>query len=263
MRSWKDNSLKAYYLLFTLIWLLAGAALIGLNFGFFGRYDLESFINSPSGTIVLYALGALAAVSGFYFFKKFIVLQRQSMSFDHQGELGKVQISSYAVQELAEEILREEIGLSSFGTNLAQLDGGILIDVRATVDSSEDIGALGKNIQRTLRDKIMERTGLAVEKVDFYAQGIRRNEGLGPRSMDSYDEVPSESEDSLEEEEGEQAPQEEEGEQIDEMEMEDEEEDEEEESLEERISLVNEGEEEETGREESEEEEKENEGREQ
>ena len=163
---------------FTVFWTLAGLAFFALKFNLLQRYDVRGFLTGYYGSIVLYGFGAISLATGLYFMLRSISQYRDARKFVHRGELGLVQISPYAVRELATEIVRNEIGLDSFHIDLSHHGEGIMVEVRATVDADADIGDLGERLQKTLRNQIMSQTGLTIEQVDFYTQGVKKSQGL-------------------------------------------------------------------------------------
>lgn len=172
----KNKSLLFFYLWLAIIWTLVAAGFVAYAFGFFSNYDIGSFLHSRIGIFLFYGMGSISALVGLYFLRSFIVGYRRSKSFVQKSEFGDIQISSYAVKELIYEILKNELGLPSFKTNLAQSTDGIHISVKAKVESKSDIGRLGNEVQNVLREKINERTGLTVGRVDFYTQGVKSEE---------------------------------------------------------------------------------------
>ncbi|MFW6013331.1 MAG: alkaline shock response membrane anchor protein AmaP [Candidatus Bipolaricaulota bacterium] len=164
------------YFLFALFWFASSLGFFATQFDFLDRYDIQAFLSSPSGALVLYLLGGFSAAAALYFLQRLVQLIRERRHFVHQGKLGMVQISPHAVREMATEILRNNIGLSSFRIDLSHLGEGVSIKVRATVDPHADISALGEKIQTMLKERIASQTGLTVEKVDFYTQGVKRSE---------------------------------------------------------------------------------------
>lgn len=179
MGNLRDRLIQISYLLLVLVWLLIAAGFIGYAFGFFPNYDIQAFLSGRAGTLLLYGIGALAGFTGLYFFRKLIVSYRIHRTFVHESDFGDIHISHYAVKELTSEILRQDLSLNSFRTKLTQSTDGISIEVNAKVGSKADIGELGEKVQKVLREKIHERTGLDVGRVDFYTRGVE-----GPKKED-------------------------------------------------------------------------------
>ncbi|MBS3788916.1 alkaline shock response membrane anchor protein AmaP [Candidatus Bipolaricaulota bacterium] len=176
MKILKDRFLQISYVVLTLIWLAIAAGFIGYAFGFYAHFDIQSFLADRAGNLLLYGIGALAALTGLYFFRKLVISYRLLLTFVHESELGDIHISHNAVKELTSEILKKNFNLSSFRTTLSQSTDGVHIEVRAKVGSNSDIGELGEEVQEILRHKIQEKTGLTVGRVDFYTRGVKSSE---------------------------------------------------------------------------------------
>jgi len=175
----RDRLIQVFYLSLALVWLIIAVGFIGYAFGFFPNYDIQTFLSGRAGTLLLYGIGALSGFIGLYFLRKLIVSYRIHRTFVHESDFGDIHISHYAVKELTSEILREDLALKSFRTKLTQSTDGISIEVNAKVGSKADIGELGEKVQEVLREKIHERTGLDVGRVDFYTRGVE-----GPKKED-------------------------------------------------------------------------------
>ena len=176
MTNLKDRFLQISYVLLTLIWLAIAAGFIGYGFGFNANFDIQGFLASRAGNLLLYGIGALAALTGLYFFRKFVASYRLLLTFVHKSEFGDIHISHNAVQELTSEILKRNLDLSSFRTTLSQSTDGVQIEVYAKVGSKSDIGELGQRVQEVLRQEIHDKTGLTVGRVDFYTRGVEGSE---------------------------------------------------------------------------------------
>ena len=185
MNSLKDRIFQVSYVLLTLIWLAIAAGFIGYGFGVYPNFDVQSFINNRAGNLLLYGIGALSAFTGLYFFRKFVISYRLLLTFVHESEFGDIHISHHAVKELTTEILKRNLELSSFRTTLSQSTDGVHIDVYAKVGSNSDIGELGEEVQEILRKEIHDKTGLTVDRVDFYTRGV---EGTGRESVSGSEE---------------------------------------------------------------------------
>lgn len=176
MNNLKDRFLQISYVALTLIWLAIAAGFIGYAFGFYANFDIQGFLADRAGNLLLYGIGALSALTGLYFFRKLVISYRLLLTFVHESELGDIHISHNAVKELTSEILKKKFDLSSFRTTLSQATDGVHIDVRAEVGSNSDIGELGEEVQKVLRQEIHEKTGLTVGRVDFYTRGVEGSE---------------------------------------------------------------------------------------
>lgn len=172
MNNIKDRFLQLSYVLLGLIWLAIAAGFIGYAFGFFSDFGLKNFLDSRAGVLLLYGIGALSALVGLYFLRKFIASYRMLLSFVQESDFGNIHISHYAVKELTSEILKRKLDLSSFRTTLSQASDGVQIEVYAKIHSKADIGELGERVQEVLRREIPDKTGLTVGRVDFYTQGV-------------------------------------------------------------------------------------------
>lgn len=174
MKRYKTFLWTIFYFVLSVFWFLAGIAFFAVKFDLDTRYDLQAFLHGPFGTITVYLLGAFSLTAGLIFLIYLIRVVRDHRKFTHASEYGTVQISPYAVQELASEILRKNFKLSSFRINLSHLSDGMKISVRATVRGDTDIGKLSERVQHLLREKLSNQTGLEIKEVDFYAQGVKQ-----------------------------------------------------------------------------------------
>ena len=191
MNNLKDRFLQVSYVLLTLVWLAIAAGFIGYGFGFYSNYDIQAFLADRAGNLLLYGIGALAALTGLYFFRKFVVSYRLLLTFVHESEFGDIHISYHAVKELTSEIIKRNLNLTSFRTTLSQSTDGVHIEVYAKVGSNSDIGELGEEVQEVLRQEIHDKTGLTVGRVDFYTRGVEGEKEVTSRPEDE-DQEPEE-----------------------------------------------------------------------
>lgn len=175
MTQYKNFLRTLFYFILTAFWLLSGIAFFALNYDLNARYDIGVFLDGFYGTLTVYLLGAFSITAGIVFLSYLIRIVRNYRKFTHKSDYGTVQISPYAVQELASEILKKHIELSSFRINLSHLSDGMKISVRATVRGDTDIEKLSERVQHLLKEKLSNQTGLNIKKVDFYAQGVEEN----------------------------------------------------------------------------------------
>lgn len=168
----RNKFVQVSYVLLVFIWFVIAVGFIGYGFGFFSEYDIQTFLAGRPGTLLLYGLGALSGFVGLYFLRKLIISYRIHKTFVHESDFGNIHISHYAVKELTNEILKDDLDLTSFRTKLTQSGDGVSIEVNAKVESGADIGELGERVQKVLREKIHDRTGLSVGRVDFYTRGV-------------------------------------------------------------------------------------------
>lgn len=189
MENLRNQFIQVSYALLAFVWFFIAAGFIGYAFGFFPGYDIQSFLSGRPGTLLLYGIGALSGLVGLYFVRKLIVSYRINKTFVHESDFGNIHISHYAVKELTNEILKDDLNLNSFRTKLTQSGEGVSIEVNAKVEYRADIGELGERVQEVLREKIHERTGLTVGRVDFYTRGVESPEEEKPSEEPVVDET--------------------------------------------------------------------------
>ena len=183
----KNLMQRFLHLFFALFWFIAGIGFLILKYDLLQRYDIEAFLSGIWGSIALYVLGGVSLLFTVYFSIGFIRLYRESRGFIREGKRGKVHISPFAVEEMANEILRNHVNISSYRIKLSHLSEGIGITVKAAVESETDISDLSEKVQKLLKEKIASQTGLTVNKVDFYAQSVKDDSSKEKGDIQKFD----------------------------------------------------------------------------
>jgi uncharacterized alkaline shock family protein YloU len=80
------------------------------------------------------------------------------------------------LREFISGILRREIGIDRFRVRLQHMEDGIAIKVRTTLSPEEQVAEVGRRIQETLSQRVVERTGVEVREVSVLVDSISARE---------------------------------------------------------------------------------------
>jgi uncharacterized alkaline shock family protein YloU len=153
----------------------AGLGILSLliGAGMFSIAALLRFLESSTGTALVTLFGALLLVMALHFAWRMIRNRATAARFSQEGEWGRIELSPYALREFISGILCHEIGIERFRVHLRHRDGGIAIAVRTTLSPHETVSEVGRRIQTTLANRVVERTGVEVKQVSVLVGSIR------------------------------------------------------------------------------------------
>jgi len=80
------------------------------------------------------------------------------------------------LREFISGILREEVGIDRFRVRLRHQEEGISIRIQTALSPQEQVAAVGRRIQETLSQRVVERTGVEVQEVSVLVDSIRARE---------------------------------------------------------------------------------------
>lgn len=155
--------------------VLAGAGICSILFSasVLSLFSAAQFLATLAGKAILYAFGGLLlAVSGHYaalFFRG----RAQSARFSQDGEWGRIELSPYALREFVSGIMRDEIGIDRFQVRLNHVEDGLSIEITTTLSPDDRVAEVGRTIQQTLSNRVAERTGVEVRRVEVLVNSIR------------------------------------------------------------------------------------------
>jgi uncharacterized alkaline shock family protein YloU/energy-converting hydrogenase Eha subunit C len=149
--------------------ILVGAGAISLG-------AVERFLDSAAGIGLLFGVGGVLLALALYFIRLIHQRQMAAARFSQEGEWGKIELSPYALREFISGILRREIGIDRFRVRLQHMEDGIAIKVRTTLSPEEQVAEVGRRIQETLSQRVVERTGVEVREVSVLVDSISARE---------------------------------------------------------------------------------------
>ena len=159
-----------------LITVGVGVISILLGVGTFSLVSSQQFFNSLAGQIVLYVLGGVFVGVGLYFAALFHRGRIQLARFAQEGELGKIELSPYALREFVSGIMKDEIGIDRFQVQLQHRSDGMSIRITTALSPEDQVAEIGKLIQETLSRRVFERTGIEVSQVSVLVNSIQAHE---------------------------------------------------------------------------------------
>lgn len=162
-----------YWLAWGFLWAEA-ATLFAILVGAIGFDDLQRLNTKLWGTGVIYAFASAFLLVGFYFLALILRTRVQRGRLVKEGPAGQIQISPWAIKDLAGEILQREAGLRRFRVGLMRVPDGIRIKVSAGLSSDQSVVRVGEEIQRLLKERVEERIGVEVVEVEVFTRAIAR-----------------------------------------------------------------------------------------
>ena len=147
--------------------LLLAVLLGGLEFA-----DLGRAMGSLWGVGLIYAFAAAHLLAGFYFLILIVLAHVRRGRIVREGVGGQIQVSPWAIRDLAREILRREVGLERFRVGLTRTLTGIKLRVEAELGREQSVSRVGEEVQRLLKEEVEERTGVEVAEVEVFIKGL-------------------------------------------------------------------------------------------
>lgn len=166
----------ALYLCATLFTLGLGVVAILLGAGVITFAVPSPFFVSAVGIGILFFVGAVLLVIAIHFVLLAYRRQVSAARFSQEGEWGRIELSPYALREFISGILREEVGIDRFRVRLRHQEEGISIRIQTALSPHEQVAAVGRRIQETLSQRVVERTGVEVQEVSVLVDSIRARE---------------------------------------------------------------------------------------
>lgn len=170
-----------------LITVGVGVTSILLSVGTFSIATAQQFFETLAGRIILYALGGVFVGVSLYFASLFHRGRIQLARFSQEGELGKIELSPYALREFVSGIMRDEIEIDRFQVHLQHTTDGMSIRITTTLSPEDQVTEIGKRIQETLSQRVVERTGVEVSQVSVLVNSIQPHKEE-PVAQEEHDE---------------------------------------------------------------------------
>lgn len=135
------------------------ASMIGVLTGMSGFYE------TTYALLVVYLLmGIRLAWHGLHPGKRHAVVQ--------EGSLGKVRISLAAIESLVEKVAMDQRGIKEAKAYVEGVPRGIGIRIRAAVAPDISIPQVSEALQKTVRDRVLEVTGIEVHNIKISVDSI-------------------------------------------------------------------------------------------
>lgn len=90
----------------------------------------------------------------------------------HEGTLGQIRIALSAIEALVEKVVSQNSGVREVKARVVAVPQGIGINVRATVTPDIHIPELSEIMQRQVKDRVLEVTGISVHNVRILVENI-------------------------------------------------------------------------------------------
>ncbi|MGQ9477973.1 MAG: alkaline shock response membrane anchor protein AmaP [Candidatus Bipolaricaulia bacterium] len=169
-----------YWLALLFLWAGSGA-LISLLMRLLSFDQLKWLSDRLWGVGVVYAFAAAFFISGFYFFILAFKAHARRGRLVREGPVGRIQIALWAIRGLVRQTLKQEVKDGRFHVELAQTSPQrIRIKVNAELSGQQSVVRVSEMIQRLLKERVEERTGVEVERVEVFIKGL----GLAPKERE-------------------------------------------------------------------------------
>ncbi|MCR4404781.1 MAG: alkaline shock response membrane anchor protein AmaP [Candidatus Acetothermia bacterium] len=160
------------WLAWLFLWCGSGA-LIAILVGRIEFPALQRVSTKLWGIGVFYAFAVAYFFAGCYFFILIIRAHGRRGQLVREGPIGEIQVSLWAIAGLVRQTLRQEMPAGRFRIKLTRLfPQAIKIRVRAELPGHQSVVRVSEEIQRLLKERVEERTGVEVEKVEVLVGGI-------------------------------------------------------------------------------------------
>lgn len=163
---------SCYWLALVFLWAGSGA-LISLLMRLLSFDQLKWLANRLWGLGVVYAFAAAFFISGFYFLILALRAHTRRGRLVREGPVGQIQVSLWAIRGLVRQTLKQEVKDGRFNVELAQTSPQrIRIKVNAELSGQQSVVRVSEGLQRLLKERVEERTGVEVERVEVFVKGI-------------------------------------------------------------------------------------------
>ncbi len=119
----------------------------------------------PEQLEILWILTGLYVIFGVRLFWKGLVIERKKQAVVQDGELGDVRVSLPAIESLAENVVSPIKGVRDVRARVVSAPKGINMQMKISVAPDINVPELSKDIQRQVRDNILNVAGIAVHEV--------------------------------------------------------------------------------------------------
>lgn len=154
------------------LWCGSGT-LIALLVRVLGFDRLQRLSTRLWGVGLIYAFAAAFFLSGSYFLVLILKSHGRRGRLVREGPVGRIGISLWAIEGLVRETLKGEIASGRFRVRLMRTSPqAIRIRVKAELAGQQSVVRVSEEIQRLLKGRVEERTGVEVAEVEVLVGGI-------------------------------------------------------------------------------------------
>lgn len=147
---------------------VSGAALAGWSWpqAIFGLVaGMPGFVETSYALLIIFILAGIRLIwQGLYTGKRHAVVQ--------EGSLGKVRIALTAVESLVEKVAIDQRGIKEARASVEAVPQGIGIRIKAAVTPDISIPQVSSALQNTVRDRVLEVTGIEVHDIRISVDSI-------------------------------------------------------------------------------------------
>lgn len=118
----------------------------------------------------------IAFIAGAWIIYPFFVKEKE-ISLISKNELGVVNISINALDNLVNNIASEQEGIISIDNRLKATEEGLMISLNGQVNPTIPIPAIAENLQTVVKTYIEETTGVQVAGVRVLVEGVSEKKG--------------------------------------------------------------------------------------
>lgn len=160
------------WLAWLFLWCGSGV-LISLLVRAIGFDHLQRLSAKLWGIGLIYAFGVAFFIIGSYFLILILKSHSRRGRLVRAGPVGQIGISLWAIEGLVRETLKQEIASGRFRVRLIRASPqAIRIRVRAELAGQQSVVRVSEQIQRLLKERVEERTGVEVAEVEVLVGGI-------------------------------------------------------------------------------------------
>ncbi len=141
-----------------------------------------AFIKNTWGIVLLDVVALLFFLIGVYFLAQLLQARRRWQRIQHESPRGPVEISLFAIRSYIERILAYEFGLRRYRVALENTGKGLYVFIRAELPIGRNVLDTAERIQQVVEEKVGDRVGVAVHRVEVVAAGIA-SEGMEERPL--------------------------------------------------------------------------------
>lgn len=166
---------RVTYLLVLLLFILLALALTIHSFGLVANTLYPDFLDFLYNNVGAGLVFAVLFLLGIWALTPYFLKVETAHTLIHEGELGEVRVSLYAIESLVQRVISEQKGIQDAKSHLKITADGLHILLRIQVSPQMDIPHVTSHLQESIRDFITRTAGVAVARVEIEVRNIAQD----------------------------------------------------------------------------------------
>ncbi|MTI79969.1 MAG: alkaline shock response membrane anchor protein AmaP [Firmicutes bacterium] len=173
MNLFNRGLLAVYVLVITVLLAVTAAILVG--WWPEGTEIVNEIVNDPKQAQVLWTSFAVLVAVGLWLFYASTRRSKEQRAVVQEFTLGQLRITLPAIEELVKKEALKIDGVREVIPKIAPTSGGVSIEIKTTVAPDINIPEISQQMQRNVKEYILEVTGISVQNVKIMVERISIN----------------------------------------------------------------------------------------